>query len=40
MGIRNPRPASLCEAAQCTHWVVRSEAKLRWQREALAEGET
>ena len=22
-------PASLCEAAQCAHWVVRSEAKLR-----------
>ena len=31
-------PASLCEAAQCSHWVVRSEAKLRCQRAALTEG--
>ena len=30
--------ASLCEAAQCSHWAVRSKAELRW-REA-PEGET
>ena len=28
---RGTPPASLCEAAQCSHWVVRSEAKLRWR---------
>ena len=31
---------SLCEAPQCAHWGVRSEAELSWQREALTEGET
>ena len=31
--------ASLCEAAQCSHWVVRSEAKLRCHSFAVTEGE-
>ena len=31
--------ASLCEAAQCSHWVVRSKAQLRWHGEAVTEGE-
>ena len=43
--IAPPRPqarnllASLCEAAQCSHWVVRSEAKLRCHGFAVTEGE-
>ena len=41
VAIRNPRPlASLCEAAQCSHWVVRSEAELRCHGFAVTEGET
>ena len=45
VGIRTPRPqarnppTSLCEAAQCSHWVVRSEAKLRCHGEAVTVGE-
>ena len=37
-GARKPL-ASLCEAAQCAHWVVRSEAKLRCHGFAVMEGE-
>ena len=45
VGIRIPPPAGAelqslpcVKAAQCSHWVVRSEAELRCQRSALTEG--